>query len=129
VVGVFHVFFQSSVTFLKAWLWKWVSFFQFFYRVPLGLVQFISCFWSQSNCVIRKIKFLIFCLMWLQVFLVKICEKMNSYSYYGYQEKNTFTSCEEMRMESVICPKPRRLGLMNHSSINTHIRPFRHPIR
>ncbi|BAT72785.1 hypothetical protein VIGAN_01022200 [Vigna angularis var. angularis] len=66
--------------------------------------------------------------MWLQVFLVKICEKMNSYNYYGYQEKNTFTSCEEMRMESVICPKPRRLGLMNHSSINTHIRPFRHPI-
>ncbi|XP_047171484.1 uncharacterized protein LOC124839641 [Vigna umbellata] len=53
---------------------------------------------------------------------------MNSYNYYGYQEKNTFTSCEEMRMESVICPKPRRLGLMNHSSINTHIRPFRHPI-
>ncbi|ESW32368.1 hypothetical protein PHAVU_002G316300 [Phaseolus vulgaris] len=53
---------------------------------------------------------------------------MNSYSYYGYQEKNILTSCEEMRMESVICPKPRRLGLINHSSINTHIRPLRYPI-
>ncbi|XP_020220835.1 uncharacterized protein LOC109803605 [Cajanus cajan] len=50
-------------------------------------------------------------------------------SYYGYQEKNTLRSCEEMRMETVICPKPRRLGLINHSSINTHIRPLRHPIR
>ncbi|TKY60927.1 hypothetical protein E2542_SST18032 [Spatholobus suberectus] len=49
-------------------------------------------------------------------------------SYYGCQEKNTLTSCEEMRMESVICPKPRRLALINHSSINTHIRPLRHPI-
>ncbi|KAH1251786.1 hypothetical protein GmHk_05G014578 [Glycine max] len=74
-----------------------------------------------------------------KVFLVKICglvfgreqekkEKMNSYSYYGYQEKNTLTSCEETRMESVICPKPRRLGLINHSSINTEVGPSRHPI-
>ncbi|KAG4398444.1 hypothetical protein AAZX31_08G040700 [Glycine max] len=53
---------------------------------------------------------------------------MNSYSYYGYQEKNTLTNCEETNMESVICPKPRRLGLINHSSINTQIRPSRHPI-
>ncbi|CAJ1936896.1 unnamed protein product [Sphenostylis stenocarpa] len=63
-----------------------------------------------------------------QVFLVKICGKMNSYSYCRYQEKNSLTSCEEMRMETVICPKPRRLGLINHSSIITHIRPLRHPI-
>ncbi|KAK7358284.1 hypothetical protein VNO77_00211 [Canavalia gladiata] len=48
--------------------------------------------------------------------------KMNNY--YGYQEKNT---CEEMRMESVICPKPRRSGLLNHSSINSYIRPLRRP--
>ncbi|KAK7398917.1 hypothetical protein VNO78_10091 [Psophocarpus tetragonolobus] len=71
----------------------------------------------------------------LQVFLVKICGfkegtkrgKMNSY--YGYQEKNTWTSsCEEMememememRMESLICPKPRRLPLTNHASSFTH---------
>ncbi|XP_061345006.1 uncharacterized protein LOC133290879 [Gastrolobium bilobum] len=47
---------------------------------------------------------------------------------YGYQKKNTLTSCEEMRMESVVCPKPRRLGLLNHSSINNHIRPLRRPI-
>lgn len=32
-------------------------------------------------------------------------------------------------MESVVCPKPRRLGLSNqHSSINNHTRPFRCPI-
>ncbi|KAJ1437919.1 hypothetical protein SESBI_03346 [Sesbania bispinosa] len=48
--------------------------------------------------------------------------------YYGYQEKNTLTSCEEMRMESVVCPKPRRLGLLNHSPMINHIRPLRHPI-
>ncbi|RDY11112.1 hypothetical protein CR513_04281, partial [Mucuna pruriens] len=55
--------------------------------------------------------------------------KMNSYSYYGYQGKNTLTNCEEMRMESVICPKPRRLGFINHSNIHTHLRPpLRHPI-
>ena len=35
-------------------------------------------------------------------------------------------SCEEMKMESVVCPKPRRFGLLNHSSINNnHIRPFK----
>ncbi|KAI4350907.1 hypothetical protein L6164_005311 [Bauhinia variegata] len=33
-----------------------------------------------------------------------------------------------MRMESVVCPKPRRLGLFNHSSINDNIKPFRRPI-
>ncbi|XP_004512924.1 uncharacterized protein [Cicer arietinum] len=44
----------------------------------------------------------------------------------GYQQMNTLRSCEEMKMESVVCPKPRRFGLMNHSSINNnHIRPFR----
>ncbi|XP_061374778.1 uncharacterized protein LOC133316995 [Gastrolobium bilobum] len=40
---------------------------------------------------------------------------------------NALTSCEEMRMESVVCPKPRRLGLLNHSSIDNHIRPLRPP--
>ena len=43
----------------------------------------------------------------------------------GYLQKNAFGSCEEMRMESVVCPKPRRLGLLNHSSFDNHIRPFR----
>lgn len=48
--------------------------------------------------------------------------------YYGYQQMNTVTSCEERsRMESVVCPKPRRLGLSNHSSINNHMRcPIRY---
>ncbi|KAG2385203.1 hypothetical protein LR48_Vigan10g021500 [Vigna angularis] len=45
----------------------------------------------------------------------------------GYQQKKTLTTCEEMRMESVVCPKPRRLGLMNHSTFDNHIRPFRPP--
>ncbi|XP_020213738.1 uncharacterized protein LOC109797966 [Cajanus cajan] len=40
----------------------------------------------------------------------------------GYQQKKALTSCEEMRMESVVCPKPRRLGLFDN-----HIRPFRPP--
>ncbi|CAJ2636972.1 hypothetical protein L195_g020990 [Trifolium pratense] len=39
----------------------------------------------------------------------------------GYQQKNAMRSCEEMRMESVVCPKPRRFGHMN----NNHIRPFK----
>ncbi|OIW08891.1 hypothetical protein TanjilG_05866 [Lupinus angustifolius] len=39
----------------------------------------------------------------------------------GYQNKNTMTSCEEMRMESVVCPKPRRLSLL---SIDNHIKQF-----
>ena len=46
----------------------------------------------------------------------------------GYQQKNAMRSCEEMRMESVVCPKPRRFGLMNHSFINNnnnHIRPYK----
>lgn len=68
--------------------------------------------------------------MLLQVFLsqdlwfsgVKIEEKMN---HCGYQQKNALRSCEEMRMESVVCPKPRRLGLLNHSSIDNHIKPCR----
>ncbi|XP_061350517.1 uncharacterized protein LOC133295685 isoform X1 [Gastrolobium bilobum] len=68
-----------------------------------------------------------------QVFLVKICDfnevtKRGKMNCYGYQKKNTLTSCEEMMMESVVCPKPRRLGLLNHSSINNHIRPLRRPI-
>ncbi|AET05328.1 hypothetical protein MTR_8g104210 [Medicago truncatula] len=51
--------------------------------------------------------------------------------YYGYPQMNTMTSSyEEVRMEPVVCPKPRRLGLSNHhqSSINNHIRPLRCPI-
>ncbi|KAL2321197.1 hypothetical protein Fmac_030166 [Flemingia macrophylla] len=51
-------------------------------------------------------------------------QKMNKC---GYQQKKAFTSCEEMRMESVVCPKPRRLGLLNHSTFDNHIRPFRPP--
>lgn len=39
----------------------------------------------------------------------------------GYQQKNAMRSCEEMRMESLVCPKPIRFGLMNRN----HIRPFR----
>lgn len=46
----------------------------------------------------------------------------------GFQQKNTFKSCEEMRMESVVCPKPRRLGLLNHSSFDNQIKPLRPPI-
>ncbi|XP_027358281.1 uncharacterized protein LOC113867275 [Abrus precatorius] len=46
----------------------------------------------------------------------------------GYQQKKALTSCEEMRMDSVVCPKPRRLGLLNHSSINDHLRPLKLPI-
>ncbi|KAG5022088.1 hypothetical protein AAZX31_07G088000 [Glycine max] len=45
----------------------------------------------------------------------------------GYQQKKALTSCEEMRMESVVCPKPRRLGLLNHSTFDNHIRPLRPP--
>ncbi|TKY44712.1 hypothetical protein E2542_SST30990 [Spatholobus suberectus] len=45
----------------------------------------------------------------------------------GYQQKKALTSCEEMRMESVVCPKPRRLGLLNHSTFDNHIRPYRPP--
>ncbi|KAK7251611.1 hypothetical protein RIF29_34957 [Crotalaria pallida] len=43
---------------------------------------------------------------------------------------NTLRSCEEMRIESVVCPKPRRLGLglFNSSSIINNIRPLRCPI-
>ncbi|OIW10053.1 hypothetical protein TanjilG_32793 [Lupinus angustifolius] len=37
---------------------------------------------------------------------------------------NTLRSFEEMGMGSVVCPKPRRLGLFNNSSINNHIRPL-----
>ncbi|KAK7271254.1 hypothetical protein RJT34_26994 [Clitoria ternatea] len=44
----------------------------------------------------------------------------------GYQQKKALTTCEDMRkMESVICPKPRRL---NHSTFDIHhTRPFRPP--
>ena len=42
------------------------------------------------------------------------------------QQKNALRSCEEMKMETVVCPKPRRFGMLNHSSINNHhIRPFK----
>ncbi|CAL0312442.1 unnamed protein product [Lupinus luteus] len=43
---------------------------------------------------------------------------------------NTSRSCEKMGMGSVVCPKPRRLGLglFNNSSINNHTRPLRCPI-
>lgn len=75
-------------------------------------------------------------LVWFQlpnqriVCLLRSEVKMNCY--YGYPQMNTMTSSyEEVRMEPVVCPKPRRLGLSNHhqSSINNHIRPLRCPIR
>jgi len=53
---------------------------------------------------------------------------MNCYAYYGYEQSNTLASCEERRMESVVCPKPRRMNLVNHSSMNNHIRPMRRPM-
>ncbi|XP_048330891.2 uncharacterized protein LOC125422774 [Ziziphus jujuba] len=43
-------------------------------------------------------------------------------------EQNAMAGCEGLRMVgSVVCPKPRRLGLLN-PSINEQIRPFRYPI-
>ncbi|ESW24751.1 hypothetical protein PHAVU_004G156900 [Phaseolus vulgaris] len=45
----------------------------------------------------------------------------------GYQQKKALTTCEEMRMESVVCPKPRRSGFMSHSTFDNHIRPLRPP--
>jgi hypothetical protein len=45
----------------------------------------------------------------------------------GY-EQNAIAGCEGLRMVgSVVCPKPRRLGLLN-PSISDQIRPFRYPI-
>ncbi|KAK4280811.1 hypothetical protein QN277_012383 [Acacia crassicarpa] len=43
-------------------------------------------------------------------------------------QQNAWTSCEEMRKESMVCPKPRRLGRLNVSTMNDHIRPLRRPI-
>ncbi|EXB56918.1 hypothetical protein L484_019963 [Morus notabilis] len=45
----------------------------------------------------------------------------------GY-EQNAMAGCEGLRMVvgSVVCPKPRRLGILN-PSINDHIRPLRYP--
>ncbi|KAI9074300.1 hypothetical protein K1719_043723 [Acacia pycnantha] len=49
---------------------------------------------------------------------------MNHCSY----QMNSLTSCEERRMEEpVVCPKPRRLSLLN-ISIDDHIRPLKRPI-
>ncbi|KAJ7975124.1 Translocase subunit seca [Quillaja saponaria] len=42
--------------------------------------------------------------------------------------QNAVASCEEMRMDTVVCPKPRRLCVFSNSSINDHIRPLRWPI-
>lgn len=47
-------------------------------------------------------------------------------------QQNAFAACEEMRSavsisdgkDPVVCPKPRRLGLLNHA-VNDPIRPFR----
>ncbi|KAL5544775.1 hypothetical protein UlMin_008559 [Ulmus minor] len=50
---------------------------------------------------------------------------MNRCSY----DQNAMGGCEGLKvMGTVICPKPRRLGILN-PSINDHIRPFRYPIR
>ncbi|KAI4338338.1 hypothetical protein L6164_016678 [Bauhinia variegata] len=44
-------------------------------------------------------------------------------------QQNAFTTCEMgMGMGSIVFPKPRRLGIFNHSSINHNIRPLRWPI-
>ncbi|KAL5573152.1 hypothetical protein UlMin_022749 [Ulmus minor] len=49
---------------------------------------------------------------------------MNMCSY----DQNAMRGCEGLQvMGSVICPKPRRLGILN-PSINDHIRTFRYPI-
>ncbi|KAF7819874.1 uncharacterized protein G2W53_025329 [Senna tora] len=45
-----------------------------------------------------------------------------------WNQQNAFTSCEELRKQSVVCPKPRRLGLLNVSTINDHIRPVKRPV-
>lgn len=80
-----------------------------------------------------KNNWFILCLV-LQVFLVKrsfcfwgVKGKRKKMNQCGYQQKKALTSCEEMRMESVVCPKPRRLGLLNHSTFDNHIRPLRPP--
>ncbi|XP_054821928.1 uncharacterized protein LOC129320478 isoform X2 [Prosopis cineraria] len=44
----------------------------------------------------------------------------------GYQ-MNSLTSCDERRMEPVVCPKPRRLNLLN-IPIDDHIRPLKRSI-
>ncbi|XP_028753540.1 uncharacterized protein LOC114749794 [Neltuma alba] len=44
----------------------------------------------------------------------------------GYQ-MNSLTSWEERRMEPVVCPKPRRLSILNIST-NDHIRALKRPI-
>lgn len=48
--------------------------------------------------------------------------KMNRCAY----EQNAMAGCEGMKMvDSVVCPKPRRLNLIN-PSLNDSIRPFRY---
>lgn len=42
----------------------------------------------------------------------------------GYEQNAMGGGCEGLR--SVVCPKPRRLGILN-PSINDHIRPLRYP--
>jgi hypothetical protein len=57
--------------------------------------------------------------------------KMN---YYGYEQKSAMIGgCEERErmmvvVESVVCPKPRRLGLLN-PPLNEQIRPLRLPVK
>ena len=41
----------------------------------------------------------------------------------GYHQ-NAVATCEEMSVESVVCPKPRRLGILN-PSLEDHIKPLR----
>ena len=49
---------------------------------------------------------------------------MNKWVY----EQNAMAACQEMRMESVVCPKPRRLVLQTPND-NDPIRAHRWPIR
>ncbi|KAG6736914.1 hypothetical protein POTOM_060145 [Populus tomentosa] len=54
-------------------------------------------------------------------------------NYYGYEQKSAMIGgCEERErmmvvVESVVCPKPRRLGLLN-PPLNEQIRPLRLPV-
>ncbi|XAR72348.1 hypothetical protein NMG60_11018955 [Bertholletia excelsa] len=44
--------------------------------------------------------------------------------HYAVQQQNAFAAYEEMRREAVVCPKPRRLGLLN-PGVSDPVRPLR----
>ena len=59
-------------------------------------------------------------------------------NHYAVQQQNAFAACDEMRSsvsvsvydrrETVVCPKPRRLGLLN-PSVTDPVRPLRWQLR